>query len=76
MKVPQVVLRDKSFLNFTQVPKLRYPYTVPTYTVNPLYTDTRYNDKIHYNNNLTSTKPSLKRRQLILNYANKFYLVL
>ena len=31
------------------------------YTDNPLYTDTRYNDKIHYNDNLTVTKPLLKR---------------
>ena len=30
-------------------------------TDNPLYTDTRYNDKIRYNDNLTVTKPSLKR---------------
>ena len=30
-------------------------------TDNPLYTDTRYNDKIRYNNNLNGTKPSLKR---------------
>ena len=27
----------------------------------PLYTNTRYNDKIRYNDNLTVTKPSLKR---------------
>ena len=31
------------------------------YTDNPLYTYTWYNDKIHYNDNLTVTKPSLKR---------------
>ena len=30
-------------------------------TDNPLYTDTRYNDKICYNDNLNVTKPSLKR---------------
>ena len=30
-------------------------------TDNPLYTDTRYNDKIHYNDNLTVTKPLLMR---------------
>ena len=30
-------------------------------TDNPLYTDTRFNDKIRYNDNLTVTKPSLKR---------------
>ena len=29
-------------------------------TVNPLYTDIRYNDKIHYNDNLNVTKSSLK----------------
>ena len=27
---------------------------------NPLYTDTRYNDKIRYNDNLTVTKPLLR----------------
>ena len=30
-------------------------------TVIPLYTDTRYNDKIRYNDNLNVTKPSHKR---------------
>ena len=30
-------------------------------TDTPLYTDTRSNDKIHYNHNLTVMKPSLKR---------------
>ena len=30
-------------------------------TVNPLYTDIRYNDKIRYNDNLNVTKPSLRR---------------
>ena len=28
---------------------------------NPLYTDTRYNDTIRYNDNLAVTKPLLKR---------------
>ena len=37
--------------------------------VNPLYTDTRYNDKIRYNDNLNATKPSPKRCQLMRNYA-------
>ena len=32
--------------------------------VNPLYTDTRYNDKIFNNVNFTGTKPSLRRWQL------------
>ena len=31
------------------------------YIVNPLYTDTRYNDKNRYNDNLYVKKPSLKR---------------
>ena len=39
------------------------------FTVNPLYTNTRYNDKILYNDNLTGTKPSLKKWQLIKKYA-------
>ena len=30
-------------------------------TDNPLYTDSRYNDKIRYNDNFTVTKPSLKQ---------------
>ena len=30
-------------------------------TVNPLFTDTRYNDKIRYNENFTDTNTSLKR---------------
>ena len=38
-------------------------------TDNPLYTNTRYNDKIRYNDNLNVTKPSLKRGQLMRNYA-------
>ena len=29
--------------------------------VNPPYTDTRYNDKSRYNDNLNVTKPSVKR---------------
>ena len=33
--------------------------------VDPLYTDTRYNN-ICYNDNLTSTKPSLKGRPFIM----------
>ena len=45
-------------------------------TNNPLYTDTRYNDKIRYDDNLTVTKPSLKRSQLVTNYARILYLIL
>ena len=30
-------------------------------TDNSIYADTRYNDKTRYNDNLTVTKPSLKR---------------
>ena len=39
---------------------LPYEMCLPD-TDNPPYTDTRYNDKIRYNDNLTVTKPSLKR---------------
>ena len=39
------------------------------YTVNPFYTDIRCYDKIRYNDNLNVTKPSLKRWQLMRNYA-------
>ena len=37
------------------------------YTVNPLYTDIRYSEKISYN--LTGTKASLKRWHLRSHYA-------
>ena len=33
-------------------------------TVNPLYTDTGYNNKIRYNDNFNVTKPSLRRWKL------------
>ena len=39
-------------------------------TENPLSTDTRYNDKIRYNDNLSVKKPSLVRQQLVTNYDN------
>ena len=35
--------------------------TIRKYTYNLLYTDTRYNNKIRYNDNFNVTKPSLKR---------------
>ena len=35
----------------------------------PNYTHTGYDDKIHYNDNLNVMKPSLKRGQLMRNYA-------
>ena len=41
--------------------------------VNPLYTDTRYNDKILYNDNLNVTKPSLKRWRLMRNNAKTLH---
>ena len=44
-------------------------------TDNPLYTDTWYNDKIRYNDNLTVTKPSLMRKNYT-NYARILYLIL
>ena len=37
--------------------------------VSPLYTDSRYNDKIHYTDNLNVTNSLLKRWQLMRNYA-------
>ena len=40
--------------------KLKFGRRVNT-TDNPLYTYTRYNDKICYNDNLTAMKHSLKR---------------
>ena len=46
------------------------------YTDNPLYTDSRYNNKIRYNDNLAVTKPSLKREQLVANYERILYLIL
>ena len=46
------------------------------YTDNTLFTDTLYNDEIRYNDNLTVTKPSLKRKQIVTNYARIVYLIL
>ena len=43
---------------------------------NPLYTDTRYNDKIHYNENLIVMKPALKRQQLVTNNVRILYQIL
>ena len=47
-------------------------------SVNPLYTDTRYNDKIRYtgNENLNVTKHSLRRWQLLRNYAHTLHIIL
>ena len=46
-------------------------------TDDPLYTDTRYNNKIRYNDNLTAVKkPLLKRQHLVTNYARILYLIL
>ena len=42
-------------------------------TVSPLYTDTRYNDKVCYNDNLNVKKPSLKRWWLLRNYAKTLH---
>ena len=41
--------------------------------INPLYIDIPYNDKFRYNDNLNVTKPSLKRWQLMRNYARILY---
>ena len=40
------------------------------------FTDTRYKDKIRKNDNLTVTKPSVKRKKLVTNYARLLYLIL
>ena len=45
-------------------------------TNNTLYTETRYNDKIRYNDNLTVTKPSLKMLQLVTKYVRILYLII
>ena len=50
-------------------------YCVHT-TDNPLYTDTRFNDKIRQNDNLNVTKPSQKRKRLVSNYTRILYLLL
>ena len=37
--------------------KLEYPLNIVHVHITALYTGTRYNDKFHYNDNLTGTKP-------------------
>ena len=41
------------------------------YTVNPFCTDTRYNKKIRFNDNLTGKKNSLRSWQFIRNELSK-----
>ena len=41
--------------------------------VNPLYTNSRYNNKICYNDNLNVTKSLLKKWRLMWNYARKLH---
>ena len=53
-------LSVQHIFNFNHI-KFVQECPVRTEYINPLYTDTRYNDKIHYSDNLTDTKPSLKR---------------
>ena len=60
-------------LNIHVYHKNAYKYE---YTVNLLYTETRYEDKIHYNDNLTDTKPSLERWQIIRFYVRIMYLII
>ena len=48
-------------------------YTLFANTVSPLYTDTRYNDKIPHKDNLNVTKSSLKKRLLMRNYAKTLH---
>ena len=42
-------------------------------THNPLHTDTRYNDKIHYNDSLTVSKPSLKKKRISHKLCKNIY---
>ena len=46
---------------FLQIVSTIITFFATIHTVNPLYTDTQYNDKICYNDNLNVTKHSLKR---------------
>ena len=49
-------------VRFTHYRLKELPYTIQfIMEYSPLYTDTRYNDKIRYNDNLNVTKPQLKR---------------
>ena len=43
-------------------------------TDNPFYPDTRYNDKVRYDDNLTVPKPSIKKWQLMRNHARILHL--
>ena len=62
MSKPEVLKCPASVNFFETIMQLRITNASPIdNTVNPLYTDTRYNGKNRYNNNLTVTKPSLKR---------------
>ena len=45
-------------------------------TVHPIYTESQHNDEIRYNDNLTSTKLSIKRWRLIRNSTRAVYLIL
>ena len=66
------ILCPKRFLNqnFKNVYKSFYC------KVSPLYTDSRYNDQIRYNNNLTGTKPSLKITVNQKLYKNIVFIIL
>ena len=67
-------LEKTNNVEFKMTYKAFDPYhTYANYTVNTLYTDIRYKDKKYYTDNLTCTKPSLKRRQLIRFYARTLY---
>ena len=63
-----------SGMAFFRIYFICYIYKSLTYnTVNPLYTDTRHNDKVRYNDNLNVTKPLLKRWRLMRNYAKTLH---
>ena len=50
----------EEYFTFDGLENLVTPYANDG-TVNTLYTDTRYNEKLRYNDNLNATRPSLKR---------------
>ena len=83
-KVPSVIWRVSMkprllfsfiYVFFVSKESLYRFYVTTVTTVNPLYTDTRY-DNIHYNGNLTDRNPLLKRWHLIRFYVRIMYLII
>ena len=61
MMVPFLSLVSFTFFFFFFFDLVLYFIGIRHNTDNPLYTDTRYNDKSRYNDIFTVRKPSLKR---------------